>query len=77
MKFKIKDIGIMSGGPLVAVMNHHDAMKLDLHVMDRLKIKKGKKIETVVLDISQNENIIPKGCIGLFAEVLKSLKLKN
>ena len=70
MKFKVKNVGILSGGPLVAVMNYHDAQSLDLHVMDRLKIIRGRTIETVVLDISQDSNLIPRGCIGLFVEVM-------
>ena len=77
MKLKVKDIDISSGGPLVAVMNYEDAAMLDLHVMDRINIKKGSKIETVVLDIAQNKKIVPKGKIGVFDEVVNSLNLKN
>ena len=77
MKLKIKDVDISSGGPLIAVMNKQDAALLDLHVMDRIKIKKGKKIETVVLDIAESDKIIPEGKIGVFEEVVHSLKLKN
>ena len=77
MKLKIKDIDISSGGPLIAVMNRGDAALLDLHVMDRIKIKRGKKIETVVLDIAESDEIIPKGKIGVFEEVIRSIKLKN
>ena len=77
MKLKVKDIDISSGGPLIAVVNHKDAAMLDLHVMDRVKIKRGKALETVVVDIARNGAIIQKGKIGLFEEVLNSLKLKN
>src|SRR3989338_6272788 len=77
MKLKVKDIDISSGGPLIAVLNHKDAAMLYLHVMDRIKIRKGKNIETVVVDIAQNGNIISPGMIGVFDEVVKSLSLKN
>ena len=77
MKLRIKDIDISSGGPLIAVMNKSDAALLDLHLMDRIKVKKEKKIETVVLDISEGNKIIPEGRIGVFEEVINSLKLKN
>lgn len=77
MKLKVKDIDTSSGGPLVALMNQKDAEMLDLHVMDRIKIRKGRKIETAVLDITQNPKIVPKGKIGVFEEVISSLKLKN
>ena len=77
MKLKVKHMDISSGGPLIAVLNHKDAAMLDLHVMDRIKISKGKKIETVVVDIAQNGKIISTGKIGLFDEVVESLNLKN
>ncbi len=77
MKLKVKDIDISSGGPLIAILNHKDAAMLDLHVMDRAKIKKGRKLETVVIDIARNGRIISEGKIGLFEEVLNHLKLKN
>ena len=77
MKLKVKDIDISSGGPLVVVVNCKDAAMLDLHVMDRIKIKQGGKIETVVVDIAKSSKVVPKGTIGLFDEVISSLKLKN
>ena len=77
MKLRIKDVDISSGGPLIAVLNHKDAAILDLHVMDRIKIKKGKKIETVVVDIAESEKVVPQGKLGVFEEVIDSLKLKN
>src|SRR3989344_2705094 len=77
MKLKAKDIDISSGGPLVAVVNHEDAAMLDLHVMDRIKLKKGSKIETAVVDIAQSSKVVPKGRIGVFEEVINSLRLKN
>src|SRR3989338_6290687 len=77
MKLKVKDIDISSGGPLIAVVNHEDAAMVDLHVMDRIKIKKGHKIETVVVDIAQSKKVVPKGKIGVFEEVIDSLRLKN
>ncbi|MBI2101144.1 AMP phosphorylase [Candidatus Woesearchaeota archaeon] len=77
MKLKVKDIDISSGGPLVAVVNHEDAAMLDLHVMDRIKIRKKGKIETAVVDIAESDKVVPKGRLGVFEEVIKSLKLKN
>jgi len=77
MKLKIRDIDISSGGPLVAVMNKEDAAALDLHVMDRIKIRKNGRIETAVIDIAQSSKVVPKGKLGVFEEVISSLKLKN
>ncbi len=77
MKLKVKDIDISSGGPLIAIVNNKDAEVLDLHVMDRIKIIKRNKLETVVVDIAKSDKIVPKGNIGVFEEVIESLKLKN
>jgi putative thymidine phosphorylase len=77
MKLKVKDIDIASGGPLIAVINYKDAAVLDLHVMDRIKIKKMGKVETVVIDIAQSNKVVAQGKLGVFEEVINSLKLKN
>lgn len=77
MKLKIKDMDIGTGGPLVAVLNKEDAMELDIHHSDRIKINKGKKTETVVVDIAESRKAVPKGTIGVYEEVIKSLKLNN
>lgn len=68
---------IATGGPLVAILNKEDAQKLDLHVMDRIKIEKGKKIETAVVDIAESRKSVKPGYIGIFEEVVDSLKLRN
>ncbi len=77
MKLKVKNIEISSGGPLVAVINENDAKLLDIHVMDRIKLKKGRRLETVVVDIAKGNKIIPVGTIGIFNELAYSLKLKD
>ena len=77
MKLKIKDMDIATGGPLVAILNSNDAMKFDIHHLDRIKIKKNGKIETVVVDIAENSKVVPEGTLGVYEEVMDSLKLKN
>jgi len=77
MKLKIKCMDIATGGPLVAIINHEDANTFDLHEMDRIKILKGKKIETVTVDIAKSEKTVRKGYLGVFDEAANSLKLKN
>ncbi len=77
MIFKAKNMRIATGSVLVATLNKYDAEKLDLHPLDRIKITKGKKTETVVVDIAESNRTVPKGYIGLFEEVEKILKTKN
>ena len=55
MKLRVKDMDIATGGPLIAILNQDDARKLDLYVLDRIKIKKGNRIETAVVDIAESE----------------------
>jgi len=77
MKLKVKDMDISTGAVLIGILNKYDASLLDLHTSDRLKIKKRKKEETIVLDIAESSKAVPKGSIGLFEEALDSLNLKN
>ena len=44
MKLRVKNVNISSGGPLVAIVNIHDANRLDLKALDRIKIKKDHKL---------------------------------
>ena len=46
-------------------------------VLDRIKIRKGRKIETIVLDIAGSKNIVARGRLGVFEEAADSLNLKN
>lgn len=77
MKLEVKDMDISSGGALIAVLNEKDAKKMDLHERDRVKIIKGSKVETVLLNISESKKSVGQGKIGLYEEVLDSLKLKG
>ncbi len=77
MRLKIKEVNISSGGPLIAILNIDDANKLDLHALDRIKIKKGKKSQIVAIDITDDKRTLKTGHIGLFEEVLDKLKIKR
>jgi len=77
MKLRIKDMDIETGGPLIVTLNQEDATLLDLHPLDRIKVIKGKKIETCVLNIAESSKFIAKGRLGVSESVIDSLKLKN
>lgn len=77
MKIKVKDLGISSGGPFIAVINEQDASKLDLHPLDRIKIKNKRKEITAVVDISKHVKGLNKSYLGLFEEPFKALNLRN
>ena len=77
MKFKVKDMAIITGGPLVALLTEADAEQLDLHSGDRILLSYGKHEVTCILDISCDVGQVPNGCVGLFREVVKVLGVKN
>jgi len=77
MKLRIKKLGIRTGGILIAVMHKEDAKLMDLRGLDRIKIKKGKLFETVVVDVDEHGDIVKKGEIGVFHDIFDSINLKN
>lgn len=68
---------VATGGPMIAVLNEKDAVKLDLHLLDRIKIRRGKREAVVVVDYAKSEKAVPRGAIGLFEEVLDKLNARN
>ncbi|MBT4935568.1 AMP phosphorylase [Candidatus Woesearchaeota archaeon] len=77
MKFKVKDMDIATGGKLIAILNIHDAKRLDLHSGDRILIIYKNRRTICVLDISESAKAVPKGKIGLYEEVLDKLDVKR
>ncbi len=68
---------IATGGPLIAILNQHDAAFLDLHPADRILLRKGKLETIAVVDYAESEKAVPRGQIGLFEEVLDRLHAGN
>ncbi len=77
MKFKVKDVDIMTGGTLVGILNKKDALMLDLHTGDRLRVSRGNQSTVVVLDIAMSEKLVKQGHIGLMEEVLVKIGVKQ
>ncbi len=76
MKLKVKDVNLSTGGPLIVVLNKEDSSKMDLHALDRVKIKKDEKYIVAVVNICENKGI-RSGEIGLFEEVFDKLGVKE
>jgi AMP phosphorylase len=77
MKLRVKDMDIATGGVQVVILNQEDAKLFDLHHMDRVRVKKGRKSSIAVLDIAESSKAVPRGWIGFFEEVLSSLGVKH
>ncbi len=75
MKFKIKKIDI-NAGALVCYLNEKDADKLDLNEHDRVKISKGKKFVTCILNVC-TEKTLKSGNVGLLEEAYDELEMKS
>ena len=77
MRFLVKDMDIATGGSFIAILNHDDAIRLDLHLGDRILVKYRHRKITCIVDISESEKAVSRGRLGLFEEVLDSLQVKN
>jgi len=77
MKLKIKDLGFSSGGPFIVILNKSDAREMDIHKGDRVLVNKGKSKIISVVDVDEDGKSIRKGNVGLFDEVIGSLKFKT
>ena len=77
MKFIVKDMDIVTGGPLVAILNIKDAKYLDIHSGDRVMLTLGRRKSVAIIDIAESKKAVPPGKIGLFEELLDELNAKN
>lgn len=77
MKFKVKDMDIATGDIQIVILNEKDAQEYDLHPMDRLVVKKGKKKTVAILDIAESKKAVPPGQIGFFEEALDAINAKH
>lgn len=77
MKFKVQDVDITTGGTLVAILNRKDAMMLDVHTGDRMRITHGRNSAVAVLDIAESGKAVKRGYMGLMEEVLHKLGAKQ
>jgi len=74
MRLKIKSLKFTAGRP-VAILNHNTSKKLNLHIDDRILIKKGKKEIISVFDIAKS--FVNENEIAVSLEILKDLKAKQ
>lgn len=77
MKFKVKDVDIATGSVHIVMLHQDDARLFDLHHMDRVMVRKGKKFCIAVLNIGESEKAVKRGWIALFEEVLDELNAKH
>lgn len=77
MRLKVKGLDIASGGPLITVLDEHDAFRMDLHPNDRILLRANGRKTVAIVDIAVSHKTVAEGEIGLFEEVLKKLRVKH
>lgn len=78
MILNIKKLHLLAGKP-IAILHEQTAQKLNLHVGDRIRLKKkGSRQEIIApIDITGGKTILKKGQIALSQEIIKKIKLKQ
>ena len=62
MTFTVKDLGVSTGGILIVVINWKDANHIDVHPLDRILVRFGKKKTVAVVDVDiHGKNVKPGG----------------
>ncbi len=75
VKLKVRRIDVETGGLPVISLNKKQAEELDIHPMDRIIIKHGKKKVVAVVDLSKFT--INEGEIGIFEDAWKKLEINE
>jgi len=73
MRFIVKDMDIATGDAPIVILNEKDANDLDLHHMDRVIVKRGRRELVAALDIAESSKAVPPKKIGFFEEALDGL----
>lgn len=76
MRLKSRITGLSAGGPLIAVLNHKDAIALGVTAKSRVNLKSKNCETTAIADISYGSTI-KQGEVWLFEELAKELKVKG
>lgn len=77
MELKINNIPISTGRILVAVLNKTDAIAAHLHQGDRITITSNRKQVVAIVDITDDDTLVPSGTLGCFTELTTEGKFRN
>jgi len=77
MKGKVTVIKMETGGPFVVSLPQRIAKEMDLHPMDRVKIKRGKRSAIAIVNYWTRKITKLYHEIGVFEELAKKMKLKD
>jgi len=79
MKLRVKSVDIETGFNPVVTINHHDALKYDLHPGDRVLIETARKRRSLIasVDVLMTGRSIKEGEIGLLLEATSALQVRS
>lgn len=74
MEFKVRLLGIRSGGKQIIVIDEEQANLMDIHSSDRIEIKYKERNIIAIVNVATN---FPKKTVGIYEEVQEKLKAKE
>lgn len=77
MTFTVKDLGVSTGGILIVVVNWKDANHIDVHPLDRILVRFGRKKTVAVVDVDLHGKNVKPGRLGVFEEIQSKLGLEE
>jgi len=77
MELRVKKLSIGTGHTLIVLVNYIDAKKLDIHYGDRIRIQRRKHEMTATIDITESNDMLLPGELGLFKEAHESIPLSE
>lgn len=73
MRLVVKDMDIATGDVVVVIIHENDAKEFDLHHMDRVIVKKGRREAMAVVNVGESKKAVRPGHIGFFEEALDAV----
>ena len=78
MKLRVRNLLVSSGGPLVALVHHRDAVSFGIAPLERVQLVSGRHRQVDVVDVvSGRSALIQPGEIGLFLEVTEKFRVHS
>ena len=75
VKLKVKILGMSAGDKPIVVLNNDTAEDMGVISLNRIVLERGEK--SVIGIVNTSKNVVGKGEIGLFDEIIKNMDLKN
>jgi len=75
MKLRVRCLDLDAGGKTIAIINSEDARELGVHPLERIVLKKGRHMLTVLVNITSKS--VLHGDIDIYSEVKDIMRLRD